>query len=113
MPGLTVLPQAPRAAHFPRASLQTRPRSLERYLVKSAYAMGNRLEPSVVVLSAYPLLLLRETNVVRTVNLQSARIATHRRFRRNPQPLIEPRLVQRRSGTVPAMADPTDEGLKE
>jgi len=71
MPGLTVLPQAPRAAHFPRARYhQTRPRLQERYLAKSTFAMGNRYAPSVVVLSAYPLLLLRETNAERTVNLR-------------------------------------------
>ena len=89
MPGLTVLPQAPRVAYFPRASLYARPRSAERYLVKSTYAMGNRRAPSVVVLSTYPLLLLRETNVLRTVNLQRGRRVTSPRGDYNPRPEIE------------------------
>ena len=101
MPGLTVLPQAPRVARFPRASYQTRPRSLERYLEKSTYAMGNRYRPSVVVLSAYPLVLLRETNVIRTPNLS------------DPRPEVELGFANGISGTVPDVAETTDEGLKE
>jgi hypothetical protein len=70
MPGLTVLPQAPTAARFRRASYQKSLRSEERYLLKTTFAMGNRFAPSLGVLSAYPFLLLRETNVQRTGNLR-------------------------------------------
>ena len=63
--------------------------------------MGNRYWPSVVVLSAYPLLLLRETNVTRTPDLL------------NPRPEVEIGFAGGDSGTFLAVAEPTDEGLKE
>ena len=63
--------------------------------------MGNRYWPSVVVLSAYPLVLLRETNVTRTRNLS------------DPRPEVEIGFANGISGTVPDVAETTDEGLKE
>ena len=63
--------------------------------------MGNRHGPSLVVLSAYPLLLLRETNARRTGQLAEPSTRSRDRFGR------------RRSGTVPRVAEPTEEGLKE
>jgi HEPN domain-containing protein len=63
--------------------------------------MGNRRGPSLVVLSAYPLVLLRKTNAYRTRQLAEPSTTSRDRFARG------------RSGTVPGVAEPTDEGLKE
>jgi HEPN domain-containing protein len=81
--------------------------------VKSTYAMGNRYAPSVGVLSAYPLLLLRETNVFRTVNLQCPTGASLQTLGPNPRLRVEIRVVARRIGYRLGVAEPTDEGLKE
>ena len=75
--------------------------------------MGNRYAPSVVVLSAYPLVLLRETNVRRTVNLRPRSVGAAGVPPLNSKPKVEILLVLGESGTVPAVTEPTDEGLKD